>query len=68
MTSYLRGRWSDAYKIRFADAKRDADEKLKPEVEIRYGGRSFSETRGSYNSAVDRGVVTKFGTRGDPAF
>jgi len=26
---------------------------LKPEVEFQYGGRSFSETGSSYNSAVD---------------
>jgi len=27
--------------------------KSKPEVEFQYGGRSFSETGSSYNSAVD---------------
>jgi len=27
--------------------------KLKPEVAFQYGGRSFSETGSSYNSAVD---------------
>jgi len=27
--------------------------KLKPEVEFQYGGRSFSETGSSYNSAVE---------------
>jgi len=27
--------------------------KLKPEVELQYGGRSFSETGSSYNSVVE---------------
>jgi len=27
--------------------------KTKPEVELQYGGRSFSETGSSYNSAVN---------------
>jgi len=36
--------------------------KSKPEVEFQYGGRSFSETGSSYNSAVERDIFTKFGT------
>ena len=48
------------------DAKWHADDKSKPEVEFQYGGRSFSETGSSYNSAVDWGIFTKFGTHRDP--
>jgi len=40
--------------------------KLKPEVEFQYGGRSFSETGSSYNSAVDWYIFTKFGTLTHP--
>jgi len=36
--------------------------KLKTEVEFQYGGRSFSETGSSYNSAMERDIFTKFGT------
>jgi len=40
--------------------------KLKPEVKFQYGGRSFSETGNSYNSAVESAIFTKFGTRRHP--
>jgi len=40
--------------------------KLKPEVEFQYGGRSFSETGSSYNSAVDWDIFTNFGILRDP--
>jgi len=36
--------------------------KSKPEVEFQYGGRSFSETGSSYNSAVERRIFTKVST------
>jgi len=36
--------------------------KSKPEVEIRYGGRSFFQTGSSYSSAVDWDIFTKFDT------
>jgi len=40
--------------------------KLKLEVEFQYGGRSFSETGSSYNSAVECDIFTKFGTLRHP--
>jgi len=40
--------------------------KSKPEVEFQNGGRSFSQTGNSFNSAVDRDIFTKFSTLGDP--
>ena len=38
----------------------------KPEVEFQNGGRSFSQTGSSFNSAVDWDIFTKFGTLRDP--
>jgi len=40
--------------------------KLKSEVEFQYGGRSFSATGSSYNSAAGWGIFTKFGTLRHP--
>jgi len=40
--------------------------KLKPEVELQNDGRLFSQNGSSLNSAVDRVVVTQFGTLRDP--
>jgi len=65
-TSKLCCRWSNSYDVWCADAKLDADDdcrlKSKPEVEFQYGGRSFSQNRSSYNSAVDWHIFTNFGT------
>ena len=39
--------------------------KSKPETELKYGGRLFSEIGSSYISAVDRDISSKFGMRTD---
>jgi len=39
--------------------------KSKPEIEIQYGGRPFSETGSTYISAVDWDILSKFGTEID---
>jgi len=68
MTSYLRRRWSDSHKIRFAERDADDDCRLKSKLAVgfQYGGRSFSETGSSYNSAVNWDIFTKSVTRRDP--
>jgi len=40
--------------------------KWKPEAEFHYGGRSFSKTVSSYNSAVAWDLFVKSGTLRDP--
>jgi len=39
--------------------------KSKPEVELQYGGRPFSETGSSFISAMDGDLSSKFGTEID---
>jgi len=38
----------------------------KPELEIKYGGRLFSETESSYISAANWPITSKFGTHTHP--